>query len=173
MDSLREFSIAFEGLKDGLHQFQFDVVKQFFSSFENSLISDGKLDVKLDMDKRPDLIILDFHLKGFIWDQCDRCLSNIPIPLEANSELLIKYADEPKEEEEIIYLTGKESNLNLAKYIYEIIHLNIPIRKLRDCEEEGYSYCDKDVLKKLEENEVPENENNIIGDLLKNIDLKD
>ena len=67
MESLQEFSIAFKGLKDGSHNYHFDIRHRFFGSFENSIIQDGELAVDLILDKRPDLMILHFKINGFIW----------------------------------------------------------------------------------------------------------
>jgi hypothetical protein len=56
--------LQFSGLKDGLHEYSYKVSNEFFESFENTLVSGGNVDVKLELDKHPDHLNLHFTYTG-------------------------------------------------------------------------------------------------------------
>ncbi len=168
MEALPEFTIPIEGLGDGVHQFDFQIDKSFFDHFQNSPIKDGKFDLKLYFDKRPDMLVLTFEFAGSYVTDCDRCLESIDLPVKDSQQLLVKYADEPKDDTEIIYITKETQLLNVAKYAYDCIGLAIPISKV--CDEIDDPPCNDKMLDYLDEKEEEENEsqNNPIWEALKN-----
>ena len=173
MNALSEFKIPIRGLSDGIHNYSFIIQDAFFNSFENSLIKNGDLDVSLELDKRPSLLILNFKMTGEIESPCDRCTNWIHIPVEGDREFLVKYSEEEKSNEDVWYISPLDSELNISEMIYELIHLNLPMVNRRSCEEEGHIYCNKEVLKKLEGEASEEKEANPIWDALKDINIED
>jgi len=172
MNGLANFSIPIKGLKEGLHQFDFQIDNDFFNHFEESPIKEGTFSVKLYFDKRADMIVLNFDIDGTFKTACDRCLEQINLPIKNNEQLLVKYAEESKEEAEVIYITRDLAELNLAKYVYEYICLSMPIIKVYDCEEDENAVCNEEMLKYLDVQEVETKEekdsSNSIWDELKN-----
>lgn len=163
MNALKEFTIPIYGLAIGSHLFHFDIDSEFFTHFENSQIDKGNFKVNLVLDKRSDLIILSFHIAGSIDVECDRCLMEIDLAIEIEEEQILKFSEEENFEEEVHFILVDRHELNVARYIFEFIHLNIPLVRRRDCEESNYKDCDKEVLKYLiddtEEEEKIENQN--------------
>lgn len=149
MKSLNHFTLPIMGLKMGVHQFDFQVDKEFFSQFDQKVIEDGKFDVKLYFDKRPDMIVLVFEFEGAVQTNCDRCLATINLPVKGNNQLLVKYAEEESEDDEIWYIPSGKSELNVAKPIFEFIILNLPIIKTYDCQSEEQAPCDEEMLRYL------------------------
>jgi uncharacterized metal-binding protein YceD (DUF177 family) len=155
MNALREFSIPIKGLKNGFHQFEFQIDKSFFSHFDGSPIADGEFQVWLDFDKQTSLFELTFEFEGAIKTACDRCLADINLPVDGLEYLTVKLTLDPKEEEaDIIYISPEDPELNVAKYIYEYICLALPTVMSYDCENDEQPPCDFATLKKLEENAV-------------------
>ena len=173
MSNLNHFSIPVSGLKNGLHQFDFQVDKQFFDHFESSLIKDGKFDVRLFFDKRPDMLVLDFNFEGYACTDCDRCLAPIQLPLKGENQLLVKYAEEPAEEAEVVYIQHGEPILNVARFVYEYICLAIPMIKVYNCEDEDPSVCNEENLQYLEREEEGEDSQSSIWDELKKLSNND
>ncbi len=174
MKSLNHFSIPIQGLKDGMHQFDFQVDKAFFAHFENSQIADGNFYVKLYFDKRPDMYVMTFSYEGSIQTACDRCLADIQLPLEGDNQLMVKFAETPSEEAEVIYILRGMNELNVAKYVYEFIALAVPILKVYDCENDEFLPCNEEMLDHLDKNgpqkQEDEDSSNPIWDTLKNLD---
>lgn len=165
MEALNEFTIPIEGLSEGIHFFDFQIDKRFFDHFENSLIKDGKFDMKLHFDKRPDMLVLTFEFSGTFKTDCDRCLEGINLPVIDSQQLIVKYSDQVKEDE-IIYIPRSTTLLNVAKYAYESIGLSIPITKV--CDNMENPPCNDNMLDYLEKEDNDENTENPIWEALKN-----
>ncbi|MFM1874387.1 MAG: hypothetical protein RL266_124, partial [Bacteroidota bacterium] len=67
------FKVQFSGLKLGIHNFEFVVDDSFFEKLEYSPIKQGEVEVGLDLEKKSSMMILNFELKGWVGETCDRC----------------------------------------------------------------------------------------------------
>ncbi len=172
MDPLVSFVIPIKGLNDGKHEFRIDIDRTFFSQFEDSPIDDAEFKLLLQLDKRPGIIVLDFHYDGKVTTDCDRCLANIQLPIDDHQQLLVKYAEEDNNEDvDVIYISPDAPRLNVAQVVYEYICLSMPMIKVYNCTEEEFPPCDQSMLTYLE-NKTEENEEektNPVWDALKNL----
>lgn len=144
MKPLVPFTLPISGLRDGMHEYRFQVGDEFFSCFEGSVIQHGNLTVDLSLDKRPNLMVLHFRIDGTVQVDCDRCLEAFDLPVRDEQNLLVKYDEEPREEAEVIYIEKGTFELSVAKYVYEFIHLAVPIHKTH---ERAGAECDPEMLK--------------------------
>lgn len=161
MDALLQYSIPVKGLGNGMHDFDFQIDKSFFESFDETPIQEGQFDVRLLLDKRPDMIVLHFVYEGSISTECDRCLEKMSLPIQGQNDLLVKYAVEDQPEEaDIVYINLESQQFNVAKFIYEFICLGIPMIKTHDDSDEDKN-CDPEMLKYLESEEQTSDENPI------------
>ena len=150
MDILKPFSIPIKGLKNGVHEFDFHIGKSFFEQFEGSPIKEGQFDVHLNLEKRHDMLELNFDFSGTVPTECDRCLSPIHLPVSDNQDLLVKFSIVPMPEDaEVVYISPEAGEINVAKYIYEFISLSMPYINRYDCENDEKPPCDFDMLKHL------------------------
>ncbi len=159
MDGRKWYRIAFKGLKNGSHTFTYHIGDGFFESFEDSEVKSASIDVRLDLDKRDSMMILDFRCEGFIKGPCDRCLAEIDVPLYFETQVVVQFDENERDEEEVVYIDPKRNHLDLYDLLYQLIHVHIPSRYIRNCREEGEIFCDKEVLKKwsgkVEKDESP------------------
>ena len=104
MDPLIAFSIPVRGLRDGIHQFDFQIDRSFFGQFESAPVQEGDVSLQLELIKRPGLYTLTFSFEGTVKTECDRCLAPIDLPIEGEQRLLIKVSEaaegEPAEDPE-------------------------------------------------------------------------
>ena len=145
-----DFVLSFFGLKDGLHRFEYKIDKQFFESFEFDEFLDANFKVSLDFEKKNTLLELHFEGSGIATVPCD--LTNEPFDLSVNGELdlVVKFGEEYNDDnEEVLIIPHGEHQLNVAQYIYEMIILAIPQKKIHPGIADGT--LKSDVLKKLEE----------------------
>ena len=150
MNAFVAYSIPIQGLKIGIHQFKFEIDSAFFRHFEESPVQDGIINFDLQLDKRPDMLILDFRLKGYIKAECDRCTALIDLPLEDERQLIVKYGEsEGEDEDEVVFISREASEFNVAKYLYEFTVLALPITNTYDCQSEPNPPCNFEVLKYL------------------------
>ncbi len=171
MDSLNAYSIPLSGLKDGMHQFDYQLDSDFFKHFPETPISEGSFKVQVDFDKKPTVIDILINFQGAMTTPCDRCLERMQLPIIGKERLLVKYDEEAREEENVVYIPFETAEWNIAKYIYEFICLVIPLIKTHDLSED--ENCDEKMLSYLEQqdDEASDEQENPIWDQLKNIKL--
>jgi uncharacterized protein len=170
--SNRQFVIPFKGLKEGRHDFIFEIGDKFFDDFPESEIKKGDVQVNVYLVKRVNMLEFEFEISGNVWATCDRCLDEFLLPIEYEANLFVKFGEISEEQtDEIILLSSSETEIDLLQYIYEFIHLSLPYRKVHPNDKKGKSLCNKEMLKKISEyttRENIENSNNPEWDNLKN-----
>ncbi len=151
--NLKQFSIPIKGLKQSFYQFDFQLDKSFFSAFDESVITDGNINVKMELHRKTSHLELNFDFEGTIKSECDRCLVEIDLPVEGQNLIVVKFAeDEQEDEDEIIYIHPEAHELKVAHYIYEYVTLAVPMRKVYDCENDEIPPCDETMLAYLSKN---------------------
>ncbi|SDR87713.1 Uncharacterized metal-binding protein YceD, DUF177 family [Gillisia sp. Hel1_33_143] len=164
MRKLAAFSIPFVGLKPGKHEFEYQLNKEFFEDFEYEEFNSVNLKVDLLFDKTPTMMELNFHAEGVVNVNCD--LTNEPYdqPINGDLRLVVKFGDEFNDDnEEILILPHGEYQINVAQYIYELVVLSVPLKRIHPGVADGS--LESEVLKKLEElspkeaKDIDENEN--------------
>jgi len=169
MDVFFAYSIPIQGLKVGIHSYRYALDREFFSHFEGSPIGTADVACNLTLDKRPDMLVLDFEMGGWIEAECDRCTALIHLPLQAERQLLVKYGEQEGEtEDEVVFIPRESSSFNVAKYLYEFAVLAMPITNTYACEEDDPRPCNQEILKYLS-NESAANENGSVWDTLKDL----
>ncbi|MGB5244673.1 MAG: DUF177 domain-containing protein [Lutimonas sp.] len=130
-DPLKEYDISFSGLKPGKHQFIYKIDKEFFELFNYDEILGGKIEVILDFVKKSNLLELIFFTKGELQVACD--VSNEPYfeNIENDFEIVVKFGPEfNDDDEDLLILPFDEHKLNVAQYIYELIVLALPNKRV-------------------------------------------
>ncbi len=154
----KEFLIPFGGLKQGKHQFEFDINKTFFDAFEFDEYNDVNIKVSLVLDKKSTMLELHFKHKGTVNVPCDLTNEDFDLPVKGKLELIVKYGDEYNDEnDEMLILPHGEHQMDVAQYIYEMIVLSVPTKRVHPGVKDGS--IDAGILNKLEElapKEVPE-----------------
>ena len=69
----KEFVIPFVGLKQGVHEFNFEIGKAFFESIEYSIVLEGNVYVTFLLDKKETMLIGDYTIRGTVKASCGRC----------------------------------------------------------------------------------------------------
>lgn len=131
---LRDFNISFGGLKIGLHEYEFELSRQFFESIEYSEIEDGQLDLTFQLEKQSSLLTLYFDIQGYIVLPCDRCTEPTHVDLDIHERLLVKFSDEDFDSEEIVTLPVQAHDIQIAPHVYEFIRVNIPLKVVHEDE---------------------------------------
>jgi uncharacterized metal-binding protein YceD (DUF177 family) len=165
MNYLSIYNIAFLGLKEGVHQFEFDIDDRFFEKFENSEVQKGLLKAEVTLIKQSTLMILEMTVKGKVELMCDRCLDNYLQEIENDNKLYVKFGREEQEmSDDVIVVSPENNNINIAQNLYELIILGLPIKHVHSDDENGNSTCNPDMVEKLKEYLVEEEESTIDND---------
>lgn len=156
MDYLKQFVIPFAGLKAGSYTFAFEIDDEFFAHFEQSEIRQGRLHVDCILERQQRMLVLNFQLSGQVSLPCDRCADDYDQPISGQQKLIVKFGTEPYEEsEEIVVIPEKAHELDVSQYIYEYIHLLLPMKRIHGTDELGNSLCNPDVISQIIDTEEP------------------
>ena len=147
---LKEFKIAFAGLKDGKHEFDFELDNTFFESFGYDEFNSAAVITVVELDKRSTLMDLNITGSGSVNVNCDVTNEPFDMPIDATMKIVVKFGDQFNDEnEDILILPHGEFEVNVAQYLYEMIVLSLPFKKTHPGLEDGS--LKSDVLDKLEE----------------------
>ena len=148
---LQPFVIPLNGLAQGRTEFCWSADGQFFSTFENSEILDAELSVEVLAEKSGRFIGLDLSIEGVATVECDRCLSELRLPVSVRKSFSIKFGEESAEgesagdgEREILFIPEDNTDLDMGQVIYDYTCLSLPLTRVH---EEGA--CDQETVKYL------------------------
>lgn len=145
MELAGPYSIAFKGLKNGVHDFEFRVGEAFFAAYPTSEISRGECRVDVRLERAETQLGIDIRIEGYVVVACDRCLEDCRIPIDYAGRLLVKFSDELREYDgEVMWLSPAENEVDLGQYIYESIVLSLPYQRVHP---EGE--CDPEMLRRF------------------------
>lgn len=150
MRKSREFSIPFIGLKQGKHHFEYQIGLTFFESFGYDEFNDASIEVEIEFNKLSTMMEVEMKASGTVNVNCD--LTNEPYdqPIASALELVIKFGDAfNDEDDEILIIPHGEHEVDLAQYIYEMLVLAVPSKRVHPGVLDGS--LDSEVLNKLEE----------------------
>ena len=155
MKKLNEFLIPFIGLKLGKHQFEYQINKAFFESFDYDEFESADIKVNVVFDKKNTMLELNFKHKGTIHVPCDLTNEMFDFPIKGNLKVIVQFGEEYNDDnDELLILPHGEHEINIAQIIYEMIALSIPFRKVHPGVKDGT--LDSEALRKLNELRVEE-----------------
>jgi uncharacterized metal-binding protein YceD (DUF177 family) len=127
----KEFTIPFSGLKQGKHEFEYVIENEFFESFEYKEFNSAKIELKVILSKSSTMLELELKAEGIVNVNCD--LTNEPYDqaVFADLELVVKFGDEfNDEDDEILIVPHGEHQVNIAQYVYEMVVLAVPQKRV-------------------------------------------
>ena len=145
---LKSFEINLTRLENGIHHFQFELVPDFFKTFENNLVKEGFGSASMKMDKSEAIIALNFMIKVNVILTCDLSLESYKESLICEKKHIVRFGLTNEElSDEISVIEMGTQALDVSNYIYEYVSLEIPMKKvhpkLRDQKRAELVYKDK------------------------------
>ena len=155
----REFVIPFSGLKIGNHRFDFKVDNSFFESFDYQDFNASDVDVKALLTKTSTMMELELEANGNVNVDCDVTGEPFDLPTTGSLHLVVKFGEEYDDlDDELLIIPHGESQLNIAQYVYEMLVLAVPQKRVHPGIEDGS--LQSEVLDKLDELKPKEEKNN-------------
>lgn len=128
---LKSFEINLARLENGTHHFQFELVPDFFETFENNLVEEGYGKASLIMDKSESMMALNFTIEVDVLLICDVSLESYRESLICQKKHIVKFSLTSEElSDEISTIDMGMQILNVSGYIYEFVSLEIPMKKV-------------------------------------------
>lgn len=138
MNIQKDFLIPFVGLKLGKHQFDYQIDKKFFEGFEFDEYNDVNIKAELVLDKKSTMLELAFKHKGTVNVPCDLTGEEFDLPIKGKLNLIVKFGDAfNNENDELLILPHGEFQVDVAQYIYEMIVLSVPSKRVHPGVKDG------------------------------------
>ena len=142
MEQIGLYTIAFKGLKNGEHTFDFQVDNALFEAFETEEIKGGDCNVRANLVRSESMLELNITIEGEVICECDRCLEDCPIAIDYEGDLVVKFSDETDYYDgDVMWISPADDVVDLTQYIYESIVLSLPYSRVH---EEGE--CNPDMM---------------------------
>jgi uncharacterized metal-binding protein YceD (DUF177 family) len=155
----KEFNIPFSGLKQGKHNFNFEIDNTFFDSFEYDDFNDAKLHLDVLLNKTSTMMELDFEITGTVNVDCDITSEGYDQEISSELRLVVKFGEEYNDEDdEILILPHGEHHVNVAQFVYEMAVLSVPQKRVHPGVEDGT--LKSELLDKLNELQPKEKKDN-------------
>jgi len=125
----KDFDIAFIGLSNGAHVFEFNLDDSFFELFKYDEYSQLRGKVTMEMVKSETVLDLSLNFSGSIQAPCD--VTNEPFEQALNNafSIQVNFGDSYNDEnEELLVLPHGEHQFNIAQMVYELVVLSIPAK---------------------------------------------
>ena len=153
MKVTNEFLIPFIGLKLGKHQFEYQINKKFFEDFSYDEFESCDIKVNVVLEKKSTMLELQFKHKGTIHVPCDLTSEMFDLPIKGKIKLIVQFGEAFNDDnEELLILPHGEHQVDISQYIYEMIALSIPLKRIHPGVKDGT--LKTDTLDKLNELQV-------------------
>ncbi|MDH3381790.1 MAG: DUF177 domain-containing protein [Flavobacteriaceae bacterium] len=155
MKEMNLFTIPFIGLKEGKHQFEYQIDKKFFEAFQYDEFEDVDVKVDLSFVKKATMLELEFQFNGNVTVSCDISNELFNQPISDEFKLIVKFGNEYNDDrDDILVIPHTEFQINISQYIYESIILAVPSKRIHPNVIDGS--LKSEVIEKLKELEVKE-----------------
>lgn len=174
MNYHREFEIAWQGLKPGLHDYKYEINDRVLAELGYEHPDFENLDTVIDLrfEKENSFFLLNFAIHGNADVACDRCGDSFPLQIWDEYKLVVKLTDTAEkaiemsehEEGDVVFIPRSETVINIFEWVYEFIMLSLPIQKIHPVLADGSSGCNPEalkLLKKMSESAEDLNSNNV------------
>jgi uncharacterized metal-binding protein YceD (DUF177 family) len=155
MKHLKEFNIQFVGLKEGSHLFEYEINNKFFEAFNYDEFESSSIKISLDFIKKSTLLELTFAAQGNLEVPCDVTNELYNQDVQGDFRLVVNFGPEFNDDnEELLILPHEAYEFNVAQFIYELIVLSVPSKRVHPKVLDGT--MDSEALNKFEELEIKE-----------------
>lgn len=138
MKVTNEFLIPFIGLKLGKHQFEYQISKKFFEDFGYDEFESCDIKVNVILEKKSTMLELHFKHKGTIYVPCDLTNEMFDLPIKGKIKLIVQFGEAFNDDnEELLILPFGEHQVDISQYIYEMIALSIPLKRIHPGVKDG------------------------------------
>lgn len=149
MKVTNEYLIPFIGLKLGKHQFDYQIDKTFFDRFNFEDFEDYNVNVSLVLEKKQTMLELVFKHNGTVFLPCDMTNEMFHQEIKGNLKLVVQFGESfNNDNEELLILPHGEHQIDISQFIYEMIVLSIPNKRVHPGVKDGT--LKSEALKKLE-----------------------
>lgn len=138
------FSLRFNHLPAGEHEFDYRIDDAFFKDREGSLIHAADVMVTAILHKSAGSMQLELNMSGMVSVECVRCLELFQLPLDIHRTLVVRMVEQPAAEEDdvdAITISRTAIAIDLEQAIYDFLTLEIPYSPVHPDHADGSEGC--------------------------------
>ena len=155
MNKTKDYLIPFVGLKLGKHHFEYQISNAFFEIFEYHEFNNSNIKVNVVLEKKSTLLELVFKHNGTVNVPCDMTNEEFDLPIKGKVKLIVRFGDNfNNDNEELLILPHGEYQIDISQYIYEMIVLSVPLKRIHPGVKDGS--LQTEALTKLKELTIKE-----------------
>lgn len=133
VDRLKEYKVAFRGLSEGKHNFEYTLDSRFFDCFEATKGTEAEIRALVEIIKTSLLMEVRISMEGTVKATCDRCLGVFDLTVKGGMNLYVKQAERDSgNDDDYIVMAPDDDYLDLSSYLYETYMLNYPMRVVHE-----------------------------------------
>jgi len=145
-----DFIIQFGGLKEGVHNFVFEINKEFFDLIEYAELSNSNIRLNCELNKMSSMLVFRFVANGTVELICDRCLDEFDYQIDFDETIFVKFGEENQEiEADVVILERGSNEIDILELIYQLIIIYLPIKKIHADDIDGNSTCNPQMLERI------------------------
>ncbi len=167
MKKYSDLVINYEGLKNGKHDYSWEIEEDFFDIAEELEFS--KLKIKFDavLNKEENMMFFEFKHAGNVNFSCDLCLEELAFEVEGENKLIIHFGEEEKGDGDVmITVPRSEYEFDVSSFLHDYIIVSLPWK--RECAMVGKE-CNPAMISKIEELQPKTNDSDPRWDALKKL----
>ena len=150
------YHIRISGVKDGKHEYFFDIDSKFFESFIDTEVTNSKIKVTSTYYKNGNKLKLTLKIIGEVYNLvCDLCARSLTVKIDNSITVLLQESDlEMETTDEILYIKANQKEIDITQLIYEGIILSLPNK--REHSGDGDDICDEEMINLLNKYTIKE-----------------
>lgn len=131
MKTADKYRIDIYKLSNDTHEYDFEINDDFFALFEFSELNEGSGSCHLTLEKTDSMITMDFDIDASVELVCDRSLDTFDYAVNIEEQIRFKYGEEEADlADDVKVITQSTQSINIAHYLFEMIAVEIPMKKL-------------------------------------------
>ena len=129
MNPLSVYKITFSGLKEGSHNFNFEVSNQLFLSFQYLEFNNCKISADVNLIKKSNLLEIEIKSKGTINLNCHVSDESFDYFHNEHYKFVVKFGNSFNDEDpEMLVVPFGTYEINISQQLYEMIVLSLPLK---------------------------------------------
>jgi len=119
---LKQYIIYFTGLKEGRHDYHFEIDKSLFLEFGEDEITDAEVVIDVVLIKKSNHLAFSFEINGMVTAFCDRCLGSLNLEINDSQNLYVNFGETTSDVTDVddtMILARSEDKIDLAKHFYD------------------------------------------------------
>ena len=128
--------------------YQYSLDSSFFSESDHPLLNGGMIDAEVGVwrDDTDGSYKVNLKMNGHVVVACDRCLSDLQVPVKVDEMLKVVLGDEDDDKGDLIVVSEREPLLDLNTLFYDYAALSVPIHAAH-----AEGECDAEMESRLSE----------------------